>query len=136
MTFLANLINFETLLPLALFGMFAALAWWALDLVAAGKPRAVERLDELKNPRKARGEEHGIALTKADRVTKVLAKASPALAKPLQPKSEMELGKLRTKLANAGFRSEAAGSIFLGLKFVGLVGGLLLSTGTILPVRG
>ena len=40
----------------------------------------------------------------------------PALAKPLQPKTEAEVGKLRAKLNYAGFRSEAAPSIFLGLK--------------------
>ena len=43
-------LNFEALLPLALFGTFAAVAWWVLELVATGKPRALERLDELKNP--------------------------------------------------------------------------------------
>ena len=64
-------------------------------------------------------------------MTKVLEKATPALAKPLQPKSEAELGKLKTKLADAGFRGEAAGSIFLGLKFAGLVAGLFLGGGTI-----
>ena len=52
----------------------------------------------------------------------MLERASPSLAKPLQPKNEAELGRLRTKLAVAGFRSEAAGTIYLGLKFTGLRG--------------
>jgi tight adherence protein C len=134
--FAANLINFENLLPLALFGTFAALAWWALELVAAGKPRAVERLDQLKKPRTRRDKRQDIFLKKPDTVTKVLEKTTPALAKPLQPKSETELSRLKTKLANAGFRSEAAGSIFLGLKFVGLIGGLVLGGSTILTVSG
>ena len=63
-------------------------------------------------------------------------KRPPALAKPLQPKTEPELGKLKTKLANAGFRSETAGSIFLGLKFAGLLAGLFLGGGTVLPLHG
>ena len=50
----ATLIDFESLVPLALFGTFATLAWWLLDWMAAGKPRALERLDELKDPRKRR----------------------------------------------------------------------------------
>jgi tight adherence protein C len=131
-----NLVNLEDLVPLALFGMVAALAWWALELVAAGKPRALERLDELKNPRNRRGSPGESALKKQDAVTKVLEKATPALAKPLQPKTELELSKLKTKLAVAGFRGEAAGSIFLGLKFAGLLAGLMLGGGTSLGLHG
>ncbi|MEN6558456.1 MAG: type II secretion system F family protein [Thermoguttaceae bacterium] len=129
-------ISFEAIVPWALFGAFAALAWWALDLIAAGKPRALERLEELKEPRKRR-ESPGIrSLKKTDAMTRVLEKASPTLAKPLQPKTEVELGRLKTKLANAGFRSEMAGSVFLGLKFTGLVVGLLLGGGLITSIHG
>lgn len=129
------LLSFESLLPLALFGTFAAVAWWVLELVATGKPRAMERLDELRNPHKRKSESNA-ALKKQDAVTRVLEKATPALAKPLQPKDEAEMGKLKLKLANAGFRSEAAGSVFLGLKFAGLVIGLFLGGGTILGIAG
>ena len=76
------------------------------------------------------------ALKQSDALTRVLEKASPSLAKPLQPKTEAELGKLRTRLSNAGFRSEAAGTIFLGLKFAGLVVGLFLGGGMITSLRG
>jgi len=130
------LISFETLLPFATFGMFTAIAWWMLEHVAAGKPRAMERLEELKNPRSARKARDISALKKQDIMTKVLQKTTPALAKSLQPKSESELGKLRAKLAAAGFRSELAGSAFLGLKFAGLLAGLVLGGGTLLGVLG
>ncbi len=130
-----SLMSFETLLPLALFGMFAAVAWWGLELIAAGKPRALERLDELKNPHKRKIPAGG-ALKKQDAMTRILEKATPALAKPLQPKSDADVSKLKLRLANAGFRSEAAGSVFLGLKFAGLVAGLFLGGGTILGVGG
>ena len=136
MILIAELISLETLVPLGLFGTFAALAWWALDMVATSKPRAVERLDELKNPGARRSKQEETALKKPDTVTKMLEKATPAFAKPLQPKNEMELGKLKTKLAVAGFRGEAAGSIFLGLKFAGLVLGLLIGGGTIVTING
>ena len=136
MIFAAQLFSLEDLLPFAVFGMFAALAWWALELVAAGKSRAVERLDELKDPLARRKKADTSALKKQDAMTKVLEKASPALAKPLEPKNEIERSKLKTKLANAGFRSESAGSIFLGLKFVGLLTGLFLGAGTILGLAG
>ncbi len=132
----ADLFDFSQLLPLALFAGVAALAWWALDLVATGKSRATERLEELRNPHARRESGDVTSLKKVDAVTKVLEKASPALAKPLQPKSELALGKLKTKLVNAGFRNEAAGTIFLGAKFVGLIVGLSLGGGTVLTING
>jgi len=132
----ADLVNFEDLLPFAMFGMFAAMAWWMLEFLAAGKSRASERLDELKNPRARRRESDVSALKKQDRMTKVLERATPTLAKPLQPKSATDRSKLKTKLANAGFRSESASSIFLGLKFSGLLVGLFLGAGTILGIAG
>jgi len=128
----ANLVSFEDLLPFAMFGLFAVAAWWLLETVAGAKSRAVERLDEIKNPRARRAAQDLSALKKSDAVTKMLERATPALAKPLAPKSELELSKLKLKLANAGFRGESAGSVFLGLKFVGLVAGLLVGAGTIL----
>jgi tight adherence protein C len=66
----------------------------------------------------------------------VLEKATPALAKPLQPKNEREVGKLKLRLTQAGFRSEAAPSIFLGLKFIGLVAGLFVCGGPMLILNG
>lgn len=130
-----GLFSFEGLLPLALFGAVAAMAWWALEFVAAAKPRALERLDELKTPRARRDLVDG-PLKKQDAMTKVLQKASPALAAPLQPKNEVEISKLKIKLAVAGFRGEGASSIFLGLKFAGLVVGLLVGGGTSLSLHG
>ncbi|MFZ1935176.1 MAG: type II secretion system F family protein [Thermoguttaceae bacterium] len=131
-----SLISFEGLLPLALFGTFAALAWWGLDLMTGGKPRAMERLEELADPRKRRSQTVESALKKSDPFTRVLERASPSLAKPLQPTSAVEVGKLKSKLACAGFRSEAAGSVFLGLKFAGLVVGLFFGGGIITSLRG
>jgi tight adherence protein C len=130
-------IRIEQLLPLALFGGVTALAWWVLDLLSKKKPRAVERLDELKNPRKrsATGLEKSGPAKRSDAVARVLEKASP-LAKPLAPKNEAELGRLRARLSSAGFRSEAAGSIFLALKLLGLLFGLIVGGGAILPLYG
>jgi tight adherence protein C len=130
-----SILTFADILPFALFGMVAALAWWALNLVAAGKPRALERLDEMKNPR-ARRKQETSALKKQARMTNMLERATPALAKPLTPKNELELSKLRIWLANAGFRGESAGTIFLGLKLVCLVLGLLLASGTAAAFTG
>jgi tight adherence protein C len=133
--FAQSFVDFERLMPWALFGVFATIAWWALDYMAAGKPRALERIEELKNPSRRRQAQQS-AMKQSDTMTKILERATPALAKPLQPKTEAEMGKLKAKLAHAGFRGEAASSIFLGLKFGGLVAGLLLGGGTVASLRG
>ncbi|MHB8898669.1 MAG: type II secretion system F family protein, partial [Thermoguttaceae bacterium] len=135
MMLLAISLDLTDLFPFAVFGMCAALAWWAMNLVAADKSRAVERLDELKNPR-SRSSVDAAPQRASERMARVLEKASPTLAKPLQPKNELELGKLRSRLTAAGFRGETAESIFLGLKFGGLMLGLFLGGGTILGLAG
>jgi tight adherence protein C len=133
--FAEGLFSFESMVPMALFGAFAALAWWALDFMSSDRFRAAERLDELKDPRRHR-QAAATALKKKDALTRVLERASPSLAKPLQPKNEAERGKLRSKLSYAGFRSEAAGSVFLGFKLAGLVTGLLLGGGLVTALHG
>ncbi len=50
MILLADLINFETLMPVAVFGMFAAVAWWTLNLIATRNGNVERRLDEFNDP--------------------------------------------------------------------------------------
>lgn len=129
--------NWDALVPWAVFGAIAAAAWWIVDFFSANDSRAAERLDELKNPlARRRAAESAKTGRKVDPMTRVLEKATPALAKPLQPKSEEEVGKLRARLNAAGYRSEAAVSIFLGLKFGGLIGGFFLGGGSMLVTHG
>jgi tight adherence protein C len=127
----AALVSIEKLLPLAIFGLFAVATWWLLGFVAGRRSRADERLDELSNPTKRRDEKG-----KKSSVSSVLEKATPALAKPLTPKNEQEVSKLKLRLTQGGFRSEAAPSIFLGLKFIGLVAGLFVCGGPMLLING
>jgi len=131
-----QLISFQAIYPFALFGAFAVLAWMAMNRMAAAKPRALERLDELKDPSSRRRDTGSITGKKSDKVTKVLEAASPALAKALEPKSDAERGKLKGRLTSAGFRGESASSIFLGLKFAGLLAGLFLGGGSAILVSG
>jgi tight adherence protein C len=58
------------------------------------------------------------------------------LAEPLQPRSAAEKGKLKTKLSNAGFRTEGAAGLFLALKFAGLMAGLIFGGGAFVGLRG
>ena len=133
---LADLIQAEQMVPLAVFGMFAAGAWWLLEYLSRDRSRAVERLDEIRDPslRRRKTEDATKLVKKQDAMTRVLERATPALAKPLQPKNELEASKLKAKLSAAGFRGEAASSIFLGMKFAGLMAGLFFSGITIAAI--
>ena len=136
MPVLAQLFDNQTMITLAIFGMFAAGAWWLLELLAANKPKAEQRLEEIKNPVLRRRKKITDSTKESSTMAKVLEKASPTLAKPLRPTSELEANKLKQKLASAGFRSEAAVSIYLGMKLIGLVAGLLISGGAFLALHG
>jgi tight adherence protein C len=122
------LLDTHAIIPIALFGAFAAAAWFILDWLSYRKPRAEERLDYLRDPRAARGERE--SKRTGETMARVLEKASPALAKPLQPKTAKEAGKIRQKLDFAGFRSEAAPGIYLSCKIIGLFVGLVVGGGT------
>jgi tight adherence protein C len=124
---LAETISLQKLMPLALFGAVAAGAWWLLDMMVAAKPRAEERLDEFNSPQNRRQDR--LTAKKTMGFADMLAKASPRLAAPLQPKTAEEAGKLKGKLAMAGFRGETAVSIFLGLKFAALLIGIVIGGG-------
>lgn len=121
-------IGTEQLVPIAVFGAFAIGAWALLNQVAVEKPRTLERLEEFKNPGKRKRREDESAMKKQDSaMTRMLAMASPALAAPLQPKSQQEAGKLKQKLEEAGFRNENAPAMFLSIKVALLVIGLVFS---------
>ena len=137
--FLAAIISTTLMTKLAIFGATAAGAWWLMELLAAGKPRAERRLEEFREPnlRRSDARDRRQSLAKrSDGMTRLLEKASPKISKPLQPKSEADVGKLRAKLNYAGFRGEAAPSIFLGLKAICLVVGFVAGGGSMWLTKG
>ena len=66
----------------------------------------------------------------------MLEQHSESLAKPLQPKSEKEQGKIRERLDFAGYRSEESIMVFLASKFVFCAVGLVLGGGASLLMTG
>lgn len=129
-------ISSTLLTQVAIFGCVAAAVWVAMEFLGAGgRSRADERLDELSDPR-GRGRDSGAQRSAGDSMTKLIEKATPKLSAPLQPKTEEEVGKLKQKLQEGGFRGENAPTIFLGSKFFCLIIGFLASGGTMLYVKG
>ena len=131
----ASFVSFDRILPFAVFGVIALGAWWLMDMLSGRKSRATERLDEISNPN-ARRREESLKTKKGDAMSKMLEMATPALSRPLQPKTALEQSNLKAKLAAAGFRSDSSAGVFLGLKLIGLVAGLLVFGGGMLATSG
>ncbi len=131
-----SFLSADRMLPLAVFGVFALGAWGLMELLAGKRSRATERLDELRNPNSRRRDDDDKSRGKGDKMSKMLEAAAPTLAAPLQPKSELEVGKLKARLTQAGFRSDTAAATFLSFKFMGLVVGFFLAGGTMLITSG
>jgi tight adherence protein C len=131
----ASLITLEKIVPIAVFGLFAVVVFWVLNVFAGETDRTTERLEELRNPHRRR-EQLIKGAKKQDAVSKMLEKATPVLSAPLLPKTEVETSKLKQKLSRAGFRGDAAAGTFLGLKFIGLMAGLLIGGGGTIVLLG
>jgi tight adherence protein C len=104
------------IIPASIFIAFAALTWLLLGhFFNNNEERAEQRLQELSDPRK-----RGAAPPdkKSEAFSRALKNASPALARPLTPTNEVEMGKLRQSLVEAGFRGETAPMTFLAIRVI------------------
>ena len=101
-----------------IFGAFVFGVWSVLSFLSNRNSRASERLDRLSRPGSVSDMEDP-KLNK-ERFQGVMETAK-ALAGPLMPKTELEQSQLKVKLANAGFRSESAAKVYLGLRFITLL---------------
>lgn len=119
--------EFSNLVPFAIFGAVTVAIFAVVNLFSKKASRADERLDELKDPsRRARAETDS---TKGKGMGAMLEKAAPALSKALQPKTELEVNKLKVSLSNAGFNTPAAPQIYLSAKLISLATGVILGGG-------
>jgi tight adherence protein C len=59
-----------------------------------------------------------------------------ALSSPRMPKTELEQNQLKVRLANAGFRSDSAVSVYLGLRFASLLAFFVLALAIFMPAYG
>jgi len=105
--------DFQTMLPWAIFGLITVMLWALFQAFSGSTNRAVERLNELREPGKQELTDNpGKAVT-------VLEKAAPALSRAFEPKSELEQNELKVRLANAGINNPAASQMLIAAK-VGL----------------
>jgi tight adherence protein C len=133
---IAAVISTSLITKLAIFGAVTAVAWWLMDVLARGKPRAEKRLDEIREPIGRRADRSRGVTRRSEGMTKLLEKASPGLSKALQPKSEADVSKLKLKLSYAGFRGETASSVFLLCKAICLFLGFFVGGGSLWFTKG
>ncbi|WP_417850132.1 type II secretion system F family protein [Thalassoglobus sp.] len=124
----------EMLVPIVVFVAVVVGVGAVIAALSTGKDsRVAERLDELREGKKKSQSNDTL---KESGVSSAFKKAAPALSKALQPTSDLEESKLKVKLANAGFSSPNANTIFLAIKAASAGTMFFLSGGISLALMG
>src|SRR5262249_21817471 len=126
-------VGVQELVPLLVFGALVAGIFAMLSLISNRNSRAQERLERISRP--ASLAEIEDPKLKKERFQGVMETAK-ALSAPLMPQTELEQSELKIRLANAGFRSDSAVAVYLGLRFATLLVFALLALGIFLPKHG
>src|SRR5262245_54420837 len=103
-------------------------------MISNRNSKALDRLQRLSRPPSLADLEDP-KLTKGDGRFGGLIETAKAISAPLMPQSEVEHNALKTKLANAGFRSDAAPMVYSGVRFASLLIFFLGSALIFLPGR-
>ncbi len=127
------LVGIQELLPLMVFGGLVAGIFAILSSISNRNSRAQERLERISRP--ASLAEIEDPKLKKERFQGVMETAK-ALSGPLMPQTELEQSQLKIRLANAGFRSDSAVAVYLGVRFAVLMGFLLVALAIFLPKNG
>ena len=134
--FLIAEFDFVTLLPFAAFGAIAIGAWVVVDMVFNSKTKSESRLEQIKDRVNGKSDVVKSSGGAKEGITKILQSASPALSDALKPKSEKEVNKMRQKLNEAGFRSEAAPQLLTTIKLFSAIFGFFIMGGVGLFTKG
>lgn len=107
------------LVPIIVFGLIMAGAWWVLSLISKRNSQAEDRLQKFGRAKSLA--EIDIARQQSSAGMDSLKKTIEGLGATVSGgQSELEKNSLRSKLANAGFRSETAPAIYQGIRIASL----------------
>jgi len=118
--------------PILVFLCFVAAVWAVLSMISNRNSKAVERLNRLSRPQSLSELEDPAKAKKAEKYQH-LVETAKALSAPMMPKGEQETNDLKTRLANAGFRSDAAPMVYSGVRMATLGVFLLFGLALYLP---
>jgi tight adherence protein C len=117
MTLLAILTMSQSL-PICVFGLIMFSTFYLLQLISKRNSVAEERLERLGRPKSLADLDVGTA--ESTQRFAGLRRAFEGLGASMEPQSDLERNSLKVRLANAGFRSENAASIYQGLRIASL----------------
>lgn len=133
MTLLIAFVGLNEIIPLAVCAVFVVGVFAVLTMLSNRNSRAADRLEKLSRP--ASLAEIEDPKQKKERFQNFMETAK-ALSRPLMPKTDLETSQLKIKLANAGFRSDSAVAVYLGIRFGVFMISALLSLVIFLPRYG
>ena len=122
------------IVPLLVFVGIVMGIWAVLSMISNRNSRAVDRLTRLSRPQSLADIEDPTKGGAGDKFKGILETAK-ALSSPMMPQTELEQNALKTKLANAGFRSDSAPMIYSGLRVACLGLFFIVSAAIFLPGR-
>jgi tight adherence protein C len=122
------------LIPLFVFFGIVAAIWGVLSMISTRNSKAMERLSRLSRPASLVDMEDPGKANRGEKYNSIIEMAK-GLSSPMMPQTELEQDSLKTKLSNAGFRSDAAPMIYSGLRMVSLGVFFLISVVIFLPGR-
>jgi len=128
------LIGLPEIIPLLVFAGMVLGIWAILSMLSQRNSKATERLARISRPA-SMAEMEDPTQQKKERFQGVMETAK-ALSQPLMPQTELEQSALKLNLANAGFRSDSAVAIYLGLRFATLLLFFVISVAIFVPQYG
>ncbi len=109
----------DDLAPIFVFVAIVAGVFWVLSMISNRNSQAEERLERIGRPKSLA--ELDVNPTDSRQRFAGLREAFSSIGASMEPQSELEKNSLRVKLANAGFRSEAAPAVYHGMRVASLV---------------
>jgi tight adherence protein C len=113
-----------------------SLAWWFMQFISSDQSTNYDHRLKFLQDISGKGTKSTAKRNRKEEIAKLLEDASPQLAQALQPKTEKEVGALKQRLSEAGFRKENAMAIFLSLRFLSMVICFLLGGGITILITG
>jgi tight adherence protein C len=120
--------SYSSLIPFAVFVAITLATWIALGVVLQRPRTAEDRLRKMLDPAGGRSAADATVAKKQELFQAKVTAAANKLGRSLRPSDEQELGKIRLRLLNAGFRQEQAVAVFYGIKVIGLLIGLAVAS--------
>src|SRR4051812_10645738 len=128
------MIGFDAIVPLLVFVGIVVGIWAVLSMISNRNSRAMDRLSRLIRPQSLADIQDPNKQAKGEKY-KGFADMAKSVSSPLMPQNEKDQNDLKTKLANAGFRSDAAPMVYSGVRLMSLAVFFLMGVSIFVPGR-